>query len=102
MEQWQQARTPSRRRELAHTPSRQAALIQARDGDVEWKGFGGLGGGYRVQGEFVFGEQRATVERLLEEGALEPEVPGPPRLSCRIRLTTRGDALLAKWLHREY
>lgn len=90
------------KREVAHTPSRQQTLVEARDGLVEWKGFGGLGGGYRVRGEFVFGKRRDAVERLLEEGALEPEAPGSPRLSCRIRLTRRGDALLAKWLHREY
>jgi len=90
-------------REIAWTPDRLDALQAAEDGELYLFNPGGLGASYISRERFVhFTENRHPVRLLLAAQALvhaEPiTIKGQGRR--RVRITSRGADLLAKWRSR--
>lgn len=87
-------------REIAWTPDRQDALQAAEDGDLHWFNPGGLGGSYIQREVFVHDrESRHPVLLLMAAQALvhaEPIMVGSQGRR-RVRITSAGMDLLAKW-----
>src|SRR4051812_40859631 len=90
-------------REIAWTPDRQDTLTAAENGDLHWFNPGGLGGSYIQRETFVHKrEGQHPVLLLLAAQAIvhaEPIIVGPQGRR-RVRITSRGADLLAKWRAR--
>lgn len=91
-------------REIAGTPERQEILQSAEAGELHWFNPGGLGGSYLHRGVFIHKQDRQHPVRLLMEAQAlihaEPiMVNGQGRR--RVRITSVGVALLAKWRIRQ-
>lgn len=91
-------------REIAWTPERQATLQAAEEGELHWFNPGGLGGCYIQRGQFVFAtEKRHPVLPLkLANAVVHAEsIMVGHQGRRRVRITSAGMALLAKWRARK-
>jgi hypothetical protein len=90
-------------REIAWTPERQATLQDALDGEVHFFNPGGLGGSYLRRGAFVYGpDDRHPVRLLVMAQALVhgEHIMVGSQGRRRLRVTSKGVDLLAKWRAR--
>lgn len=93
----------SEQREIAWTPERQATLQAAVDGELHYFNPGGLGGSYICREVFVRApENRHPVRPLVEARALvhAEHIMVGSQGRRRLRVTSRGADLLAKWRAR--
>jgi cell wall-associated NlpC family hydrolase len=92
-------------REIAWTPERQETLQAALDGDLHFFNPGGLGGSYIQRGQFVHKPENKHPVRLLmlAQALVHGEhIMVGHQGRRRLRVTSKGADLLAKWRAKKF